>query len=178
QISKPVCCRFENFAVNSRPIIIGNAQGFWGDSVDAPARLVSQQADLDYLTLDYLAEMSMSILASQKERNPTAGYARDFVEVVRSLVRFWQRGSRVRVISNAGGLNPHGCAKACAEVLRQAGINSMRIGVVTGDDVFPLLQTAGAKANRPNLFANLETGESLTKVLGSFVTASAYLGAQ
>ena len=72
--------------VTSKPIIIGNAQGFWGDSVDAPARLVSQQADLDYLTLDYLAEVSMSILASQRERDPTAGYARDFVEVVRSQI--------------------------------------------------------------------------------------------
>jgi hypothetical protein len=165
--------------VNSRPLIIGNAQGFWGDSVDAPARLVSQQADLDYLTLDYLAEVSMSILASQRERDPTAGYARDFVEVVRSLIPFWQKGSKVRVISNAGGLNPHGCAKACAEVLRQAGINSIKIGVVTGDDVLSLLQSAEAKGGaRSNLFANIETGEPLTKVLGSLATASAYLGAQ
>ncbi len=125
--------------MNPKPILIGNAQGFWGDSVDAPARLVSQQPDLDYLTLDYLAEVSMSILASQRERDPAAGYARDFVEVVRSLIPFWQKGSKVRVISNAGGLNPHGCGKACAEVLRQAGINSMKIGVVTGDDVLPIL---------------------------------------
>ncbi len=165
--------------MNSKPILIGNAQGFWGDSVDAPARLVSQQPDLDYLTLDYLAEVSMSILASQRERDPTAGYARDFVDVVRSLIPFWQKGSEVRVISNAGGLNPHGCAKACAEVLRQAGIHSMKIGVVTGDDVLPLLQATEAKGDaRSNLFANLETGQPLTKVLGSLVTASAYLGAQ
>src|SRR5262245_32960410 len=113
-----------------RPIIIGNAQGFWGDSVDAPARLLSQQPDLAYLTLDYLAKVSMSILASQKELNPTACYARDFVEVVRSLIPFWQKGSKVRVISNAGGLNPHGCANACAEVLRLAGMSSIKIGVV------------------------------------------------
>jgi len=165
--------------VNPKPILIGNAQGFWGDSVDAPARLVSQQPDLDYLTLDYLAEVSMSILASQRERDPAAGYARDFVEVVRSLIPFWQKGSKVRVISNAGGLNPHGCGKACAEVLRQAGINSMKIGVVTADDVLPILQAAGAKSGASSkLFANLETGELLTKILGSLVTASAYLGAQ
>ncbi len=159
-------------------ILIGNAQGFWGDSVDAPARLVSQQPDLDYLTLDYLAEVSMSILASQKERTPTAGYARDFVEVVRSLTPFWQKGSKVRVISNAGGLNPHGCAQACNEVLRQAGIHSMKIGVVTGDDVLPVMKGARTKGARSNLFANLETGEPLAKVLGSLVTASAYLGAR
>jgi hypothetical protein len=165
--------------VSTRPIIIGNAQGFWGDSVDAPARLVSQQADLDYLTLDYLAEVSMSILASQRERNPTAGYARDFIDVVRTLIPFWQKGSKVRVISNAGGLNPHACAKACADVLRQAGIHSKRIGVVTGDDVLPLLQLAVTDGGtRSKLFANLETGEPLAEVSRSLVTASAYLGAQ
>jgi hypothetical protein len=165
--------------VSTRPIIIGNAQGFWGDSVDAPARLVSQQPDLDYLTLDYLAEVSMSILASQRERDPSAGYARDFVEVVRSLIPFWQKGSKVRVISNAGGLNPHGCAKACAEVLRKAGIYSKKIGVVTGDDVLPILKSAKTNgATRSKLFANLETGEPVSKILGSLVTATAYLGAQ
>ena len=107
--------------MKAKPVIIGNAQGFWGDSVSAPACLVSQQPDLDYLTLDYLAEVSMSILASQKERDATAGYASDFVEVVRSLVPFWQAGAKVRVITNAGGLNPNGCAQACAEILRRAG---------------------------------------------------------
>jgi hypothetical protein len=164
---------------DKKQILIGNAQGFWGDSIDAPARLVAQQPDLDYLTLDYLAEVSMSILASQRERDPTAGYARDFVEVVRSLIPSWQKGSKVRVISNAGGLNPHDCAKACAEVLRQAGINSMKIGVVSGDDVLPLLTSAKTKDRaRLKFFANLETGEPLTRILGSLVTATAYLGAQ
>lgn len=164
--------------MNPKPILIGNAQGFWGDSIDAPARLVSQQTDLDYLTLDYLAEVSMSILASQRQRDPTAGYARDFVEVVRSLVPFWQKGSKLRVIANAGGLNPRGCANACAQVLRHAGIDSMKIGVVTGDDVLPVLQATGRNGGRSKLFANLETGERMTKVLGSLVTANAYLGAQ
>src|ERR1043166_1740443 len=165
--------------MNPNPILIGNAQGFWGDSTDAPARLVSQQSDLDYLTLDYLAEVSMSILASQRERDPTGGYARDFVEVVRSLIPLWRKGSKVRVVSNAGGLNPRGCAQACAEILRQAGIRSMKVGIVTGDDVLPRLRAAEPKAGaRSNLFANLETGEPLAKVSDSLVTASAYLGAQ
>jgi hypothetical protein len=157
-----------------KSILIGNAQGFWGDSINAPARLVSQQPDLDYLTLDYLAEVSMSILALQKERDPATGYARDFVEVVRSLIPFWRKGSKVRVITNAGGLNPQGCAQACAEVLRQAGIRRMKIGVVTGDDVLPVLRAdPGTKT-----FTNLETGEPITKISGSLVTANAYLGAQ
>jgi len=159
---------------NLKPIRIGNAQGFWGDSVDAPAQLVSQQPDLDYLTLDYLAEVSMSILALQKERDSAAGYARDFLEVVRSLTPFWRKGSRVRLISNAGGLNPKGCAQACAEVLQQAGIRRMTIGVVEGDDVLPVLR-AGAGAGA---FPNLESGEPIENRLESLVTANAYLGAQ
>ena len=76
--------------MNSKPLLIGNAQGFWGDSVDAPARLVSQQPGLNYLTLDYLAEVSLSILTLQKERDTKAGYAKDFVEVIRSLIPAWK----------------------------------------------------------------------------------------
>lgn len=164
--------------MNSHPILIGNAQGFWGDSIAAPARLVSQQPDLDYLTLDYLAEVSMSILALQKERDPTAGYARDFVDVIRSLTPFWRKGAKVRVITNAGGLNPQGCAQACSEVLRQAGVRPMKIGVVTGDDVLPVIRKAGANEAKSESFANLETGESVTKVCDLLTTANAYLGAQ
>src|SRR6476660_1619155 len=115
------------------PIKIGNAQGFWGDSVDAPARLVSQQPELDYLTLDYLAEVSMSILAIQRERDSAAGFAREFVDVVRSLAPYWSTGGRCRVITNAGGLNPHGCAEACRAALAEAGCRSLKIGVVSGD---------------------------------------------
>ena len=74
------------------PLKIGNASAFWGDSNDAPARLVRQAPDLDVLTLDYLAEVSMSILAKQRQREPSAGYARDFVEVVKSLA-FLARGA-------------------------------------------------------------------------------------
>ncbi len=161
-------------ALKEKRVIIGNAQGFWGDSDAAPARLVSHQPDLDYLTLDYLAEVSMSILASQKERDSTAGYARDFVDAVRSLLPLWRKGSKVRVITNAGGLNPDGCARACAELLRQAGLPPMKVGIVTGDDVLQLLrEDAGSKA-----FANLETQEPVGRISQSLVTANAYLGAQ
>src|SRR4051812_7378059 len=95
---------------NSNILRIGNASGFWGDSPDAPATIVRQAPDLDYLTLDYLAEVSMSILAKQRERDPSRGYAADFVDVVRSLVPFWREGRPLRVVSNAGGLNPTACA--------------------------------------------------------------------
>lgn len=164
--------------MNLKPVLIGNAQGFWGDSVDAPARLLSQQPNLDYLTLDYLAEVSMSILALQKERDPTAGYARDFVEVVRSLIPLWRKGAKARVITNAGGLNPEGCAQACSDVLRKSGIRPMKIGVVSGDDVLSVLRSRTTKGRRKSLWSNLETGESATKIVHSLITANAYLGAQ
>src|SRR3954468_9354601 len=109
---------------------IGNAQGFWGDSPDAPRRLVAQQADLDVLTLDYLAEVSMSILAKQRQRDPSAGYARGFVKVIEALTPMWRDGRKVKLITNAGGLNPHGCAQACATALKAAGCSGLKIGVV------------------------------------------------
>ncbi len=157
-------------------IRIGNAQGFWGDIVDAPARLLAQQPDLDYLTLDYLAEVSLSIMAIQRERDLQAGYARDFVDVVRSLVPFWQNDSKVRVVTNAGGLNPLGCAQVCAGVLRQANIKHLKIALVTGDDVLPLMQSS--RKGDSSLFSNLETGEPIESILPRLVTANAYLGAE
>lgn len=146
---------------------IGNAQAFWGDSPGAPARLVQQQPDLDYLTLDYLSEVSMSIMAIQKEKDPLAGYAQDFIDVVRSLVPFWKNGSKVKVICNAGGLNPLGCAQACADVLQKIGVK-LNIGVVSGDNVLDVLLEGD----------HLETGESLSAVRDRLVTANAYLGAR
>lgn len=155
-------------------IRIGNAQAFWGDSPNAAARLVQQQPNLDYLTLDYLAEVSMSIMAIQREKDPKAGFARDFIDVIRSLIPFWQKGSRLKVITNAGGLNPVGCAQACQAILEQAGIQNIRIGVVHGDDVLPMLK----KAPQDPLYHNLETRECLTTILKDLVTANVYLGAK
>jgi hypothetical protein len=136
---------------------IGNAQAFWGDSPGAPARLVSQQPDLDFLTLDYLAEVSLSILALQRERDREAGFARDFVDVVKSLIPHWKKGSGVKVVTNAGGLNTEGCARACARALKAEGLGRLKVFVVEGDDVLPLLRESPGDA----AFRNLETGESL-----------------
>src|SRR3954467_14432158 len=111
-------------------IRIGNAQGFWGGSVEAPARLVAQAPQLDVLTLDYLAEVSMSILAKQRERDASAGYARDFIDVIKSLAPFWREGRKLKLVTNAGGLNPRGCGEAVASALRAAGCAGMKIGVV------------------------------------------------
>jgi hypothetical protein len=117
----------------------------------------------------------MSILAKQRERDPAAGYAKDFVEVVASLVPFWRQGRKLRVVTNAGGLNPTACASACAKVLREAGCAAMRIGIVSGDDVLPALKAAAER--RDSAFGHLESGAALSEIASSLVTANAYLGA-
>lgn len=150
---------------------IGNAQAFWGDDPEAPARLVAQAPDLDVLTLDYLAEVSMSILAKQRDRDPSAGYARDFLGVIQSLAPHWRGGRKLRLVTNAGGLNPRGGAERCVAALRDAGCAGLKIGLVTGDNVLPLLR------ERAEDFPHLETRESLCTVRDSLVTANAYLGA-
>ena len=153
---------------------IGNASAFWGDRPDAPEQLLSRQPDLDYLTLDYLAEVSLSILAIQSARDPSAGYARDFLDVVRSLAPRWKSGSKTKLVTNAGGLNPEGCARACREVLRESGCDRLSVYVVTGDDVLPLIKSSP----REKSFSNLETGESITDILDRVVAANVYLGAK
>src|SRR5688572_16041175 len=115
------------------PVLIGNGQGFWGDSVLGPVQLV-EQGPLHYLTLDYLAEVTMSIMQKQKSRDASAGYARDFLGVVeRVLGTCKERG--IRIIANAAGVNAPACADALAAVVRKLGIPDVRIGVVEGDDI-------------------------------------------
>lgn len=158
----------------SEVVKIANAQAFWGDLPSAAATLLEQQPDLDYVTLDYLSEVSLSIMAAQRAQDPKLGYARDFVEVVKSLVPFWQAGSKVKVITNAGGLAPRACALACIEALRAAACSSVRVGIVTGDDVVELIKAAPLDP----AFANLESEVPAASIVADLETANAYLGAQ
>lgn len=161
---------------SSSPLRIANTQAFWGDRNDAAAQLLEQVPDLDYLTLDYLAEVSLSILAQQRARDPHAGFPKDFLELFESLIPYWKNGGRCKLITNAGGLDPHACAKACAAKLEQHGAPSLKIGVVAGDDVLHLLQdTSHVESN--TLFRHLESRRSLDEVRPRLVTANAYLGA-
>ncbi|QDV58007.1 acyclic terpene utilization AtuA family protein [Rosistilla oblonga] len=157
----------------SGSIRIGNAQAFWGDRSAAAAEMLNLEPELDYLTLDYLAEVSMSILAMQRQLDPELGYARDFVDVIRSLAPYWAAGGHCRVLANAGGLNPAACADACRKTLEHAGCPALRIGIVSGDDVLDELRSAAAAAE----FKNLDDGESLADNVDRIVTANAYLGA-
>jgi hypothetical protein len=159
---------------SSQVVRVAAAQGFWGDSLDAPRRQV-EGGPVDYLMLDYLAEVTMSILQKQKERDPSLGYARDFVGAVESVVpALVDRG--VKIIANAGGVNPQACAAAVRATLERHGAaKRVRIGVVSGDDLLPRLDELIA-AGHP--MKNMETGESLSTVRDRVLSANAYLGSQ
>jgi hypothetical protein len=151
---------------------VAAGQGFWGDWLEAPRRQV-EGGHVDYLMLDYLAEVTMSILQKQKERDANMGYARDFVGAIESVLpAIATRG--VRVIANAGGVNPRACAEAVRQVAIKNGVgDAVRIGVVTGDDLLPRLDEliAGGHA-----LANMETGEALSTVRDRVLSANAYIG--
>ena len=156
----------------SESIRIGNAQAFWGDRPSAAKELLVQVPELDYLTMDYLAEVSMSILALQRERNPQLGYPQDFVEVVRGLAPYWSSGGKCKLIANAGGLSPQACAEACRAALESAGCRSLKIGIVGGDDVLEILKQSLC----PEGYRNVDTDEPLSSVQDRLVTANAYMG--
>ena len=153
---------------------VAAGQGFWGDWLEAPRRQV-EGGPIDYLMLDYLAEVTMSILQKQKERDPRLGYARDFVGAIESVLpALVQRN--VRVIANAGGVNPHACADAVRAVARTHALaDRLRIGVVTGDDLLPRLDELAA-AGHP--LANMDTGEPLETIRGDVIAANAYIGSE
>jgi hypothetical protein len=154
------------------PVLIANGQGFWGDSPLGPVRLV-KEGPLHYLTLDYLAEVTMSIMQKQKRRDPKLGYASDFVKMLeRVLTTCMQKG--IRIVANAGGVNPLACREACAAVVRKLGLRGVKIGVILGDDILTELPSliAGGEA-----FKNLDTGEPLSTVLDRVESANVYIGA-
>ncbi len=152
---------------------IASGQGFWGDWLEAPVRQV-EAGPIDYLMMDYLAEVTMSIMQKQRSRNPELGYAKDFVPLMgRLLPTLVHKG--IRVTANAGGVNPEACASAVLEQAREADLGGkVTVGVVTGDDLLPRLDDLLAAGHR---LSNMDTGEPLEAVLGSVQSANAYLGA-
>jgi hypothetical protein len=151
---------------------VAAGQGFWGDWLEAPRRQV-EGGPVDYLMLDYLAEVTMSILQKQKERDPRMGYARDFIGAIDSVLpAITERG--VRVIANAGGVNPVACAEAVRDLAASRGAGGrVRIGVVTGDDLLPRIDDLIA---RGHALANMDTGEPLSIVRDRVLSANAYIG--
>jgi len=148
-------------------IRIANGQGFWGDWLEAPVRLI-EQGPIDYLALDYLAEITMSILQKQRQADPKLGYARDFPQLIARIAKpIRERG--VRVIANAGGVNPVACAR---EVVRLAP--GLKVAVVLGDDVYPRLDEFLAKGYD---MRDMDTGAPLATIRARIQSANAYIGA-
>ncbi len=153
--------------MSGRIIRIGGASGFWGDSMVAAPQLV-EHGRLDYLVFDYLAETTMAILAGARRKRPELGYATDFVDIAMKSVLPGIVRQGIKVVANAGGINPQGCADALSALAASVGL-SPRIAVVTGDDVsgeMPRLRAAGV--------ADMFTGEALPERI---LSANAYLGA-
>ena len=154
-------------------IRIAAGQGFWGDLPEAPVRQV-EEGPIDYLMLDYLAEVTMSIMQKQKARDPRAGYARDFVPLMRQILPACV-ARNIRVTANAGGVNVDGCANAVREVARELGLaGKLKIGIVTGDDIMGRLDEL---FDRGLELRSMDTGEPLSTVRDRIQSANVYLGA-
>ncbi len=154
-------------------IRIAAGQGFWGDLPDAPVRQV-EGGPIDYLILDYLAEVTMSIMQKQRSRDPSAGYAKDFVPLMKQILPACVERD-IRVTANAGGVNVEGCAAAVREVARELGLaGKLQIGIVTGDDIMPRIDDLLA---RGVAMRNMDTGATLDTVRDRIQSANVYLGA-
>lgn len=153
-------------------VFIANGQGFWGDSILGPVRLL-REGPLHYLTLDYLAEVTMSIMQKLKSRNPKAGYATDFIKMLeRILPEAQEKG--VKIISSAAGVNPEACLEATGEVIRTLGLSGLRVATVTGDDIFASLDQL-LQQGEP--LKNMDTGAPLRDIRDRILSANVYLGA-
>jgi hypothetical protein len=152
---------------------VASGQGFWGDLLTAPVDQV-RNGQIDYLMLDYLAEVTMSIMQKQRARDPKAGYAKDFVELMREILLDCVEKD-IKVLSNAGGVNVTGCAEAIKQVAGELGLSGkVKIGVVTGDDILGRLDEFAEKGVE---ILNMETGEPLAAVRDKVQAANVYLGA-
>jgi hypothetical protein len=153
---------------------VGNGAGFWGDNLDAPF-LLARNGRLDVLTLEYLAELTLSILAHLRSKDPNAGYVTDFPDLLGRLVPVLADQVGLKIVTNAGGLNPPGLAARCGSILTAAGQEDMLIGIVTGDDVLARISEWTRQGVALNHF---ETGEPITTVADRLVSANVYLGAR
>ena len=152
-----------------KTVIIANGQGFWGDSVDAPLNLI-KYGNIDYLTLDYLAEVTMSIMQRQKQKNPKLGYATDFVELVENSAHLISR-NKIKIIANAGGVNPNECRKAIMKICSKKNIN-LKIAMVIGDDIYNDIDTLIENGQK---FKNLDSDENISSIVKNIYSANVYI---
>jgi hypothetical protein len=157
--------------MTKKTISIGNAGGYWGDDPNALERQVFG-GRLDYISMDFLAEITMSILQKQRSSDPEAGYARDFLPMLKRVLPKLM-ADRTTIITNAGGVNPQACAQAIAKLASELNLNP-KVAIVYGDDILPdlgRLQASGIK------FDNMEDGTSFAPVADRIQAANIYFGA-
>ena len=157
-----------------RTLRLGSGSGFWGDALD-PAVELLERGELDYLGLDFLAELTMALLQRQRNKDPNAGYTPDLVPFFRSLLPL-AASSGTRIVCNGGGVNPGAAGEAVRDLARELGLGHMRIATVHGDDVLDRLEEFSSAGLD---FPNLDTGEeSLDRIRDRIVAANVYTGAE
>jgi len=154
-------------------IRVASGQGFWGDLPTAPAVQVIE-GPTDYLMMDFLAEVTMSIMQKQKRRNPELGYARDLVHIIEQILPVCLE-KHIKIISNGGGVNPQGCKKELFAWAKKKGVKGLRIGTVTGDDILSRVDELG---NRGFYLRNMETNQSVEEIGHKVLSANVYFGAR
>ncbi|NTW50022.1 MAG: DUF1446 domain-containing protein, partial [Chlorobiales bacterium] len=157
-------------------IRIAAGQGFWGDLQRAPldqVRLSKGRTAIDYLVLDYLAEVTMSILQKQRIKDPALGYAKDFPAMIAQILPDILE-KNIKVITNAGGVNPLACMEAVLAIAEKQGMKGLKVGVVMGDDIMDKL---GDLATSGEELRNMETGEPLSSIRHRVQSANVYFGA-
>lgn len=150
-------------------IKIANGQGFWGDSIEAPKELI-RNSDIDYLTLDYLAEITLSIMQKQKTRNPKYGYASDFLNLIQETA-IDLKNNQIKVVSNAGGVNPKQCSTGIKKILSDLNVN-LNIGYIEGDDILNDLDDLISKGAT---LSNMDSGESISTIRDKICSANVYI---
>ncbi len=152
-------------------VVIGGGQGFWGDSNDAAVHMV-KHGGLNYMACDYLAELTLSIMARQKLKNPQAGYARDFIGLLEECITDAQK-NEVRILTNAGGMNIKGCVDAIAELCNKKGLTGRKLGYVLGDDVTGEIDRLMAEGIS---FDNMDGIGNFNEIKDKIVNANVYFG--
>ena len=150
-------------------IKIANGQGFWGDSVQAPIDLI-KYSNIDYLTLDYLAEVTLSIMQKQKNKNSKYGYAKDFLDLISHSCKLIKR-NKIKIITNAGGVNPLECSKALQEILNKENID-WKVGYIEGDDILENLDDLIKKGAK---LSNMENGKDISTIKDNICSANVYI---
>lgn len=154
-----------------KKVSIGGGQGFWGDSPDAAIHMI-RNADLNYMACDYLAELTLSIMQRQKLKNPAAGYARDFIGLMKEVGKE-AKERNIKVLTNAGGMNITGAVDALKAVVLEQGLQGYKIGYVTGDDLLDQIPQMIADGCR---FENMDEAGDFSEIKDKLVNANVYYG--